>query len=498
MHSVLSSLSSATLRKLCLTAFAALFLFCGGCSVGPDYVRPGALVPDEYKETAIDVAESDWRPASPGELDSSPWWQAFQDPVLNDLMDKVAEANQTVQAALASLRLARAQVREARASFFPTLSGSGSDLRGKTTPGVDTATTYRAQLQSSWELDIWGRTRRSVESSDASAEASAADLGNVILSLRGDLAQNYFQLRTLDEQLALYRESVAAYERSLAITQNQFNAGTVTKVDVAQAMAQLKATQAQVVDLDLSRRQMEHAIATQMGTTPSRFSIAPAPLTAYLPKIAPVLPASLLERRPDIASAERKVAAANANIGVAKSAYYPTFSFAASGGYVSAIWDRWFMVPNQIWSVGPSLAWSLFQGGAQFARADQAVATWERAVAQYRQTVLTAFKEVEDQLAAADLLERESVVQVEAAMAAREAERLFMNQYRAGTVTYLSVVTAQTTALSNARSVVSVKGRRFVAAVSLIRALGGGWDNTSMKTDDGVRPSAPENLPSGQ
>lgn len=485
----------AAFRTVPLSGFAVGAMLLSACSVGPDYVRPDTLTPSEYKERAMDVAESEWRPAAPGELDPNPWWRTFDDPVLNDLMGKVEGANQDIQAALANLRLARAQVREARASFFPTIGASGSGSRGQSTPGGGVHTNYKAQLQGSWELDLWGGTRRSVESSDATAQATAADLGNVILSMRGELAQNYFQLRALDEQLGLYKETVAAFERSLAITQNQYSAGTVTKVDVAQAQAQLKAAQAQAVDLELQRRQTEHAIASLMGTAPSQFSLKSAPLSAYLPRIAPVLPASLLERRPDIAGAERRVAAANAKIGVAKSAYYPTLSLGASGGYQSSMLDKLFMAPNQIWSLGPSLALSLFQGGALLARTDQAVASWDRTVAQYRQTVLGAFQEVEDQLAAVDLLEQESVVQQEALAASREAERLFLSQYSAGTVTYLSVVSAQTTALNNARTAVSIKGRRFLAAVALIRALGGGWDYSGMQTEDGTIQPAPQTAP---
>ena len=484
-----------SLRGLRVSGLIACAVMLSACAVGPDYVRPDALVPNGYKESAIDVAESEWRPAAPGDVDPHPWWRTFNDPVLDELMGRVEDTNQNIQAALANLRLSRAQVREARAAFFPTLGASGSGNRGQNTPSASVATTYKAQLQASWELDLWGGTRRSVESSDATAQATAADLGNVILSMRGELAQNYFQLRTLDEQLGLYKETLVAFRRSLAITQNQYNAGSVSKVDVAQAQAQLKAAEAQYVDLDLQRRQVEHAIATLMGTTPSQFSLAPAPLNAHLPRIAPTLPAELLERRPDVAAAERRVAAANANIGVAKSAYYPTLSLGASGGYQSTALDKLFMVPNQIWSLGPTLALSLFQGGAKIARSDQAVAAWERTVAQYRQTVLAAFKEVEDQLAATDLLAQEFAVQQEAVAASREAERLFLSQYTAGTVTYLSVVSAQTTALNNARTAVSIKGRRFLAAVALVRALGGGWDYSGMQTQDGAKKAAPQTLP---
>lgn len=455
----------------------------GGCAVGPDYVRPQAPVPDGYRENFVPIEESEWRPAAPGELNTAPWWRAFDDPALDALMDRLEENNQDIQVALANLRLARAQVSEARASFFPTLGAGASRFRGVAAPGAPPATTYTAQLQAGWELDLWGGVRRSVESSSATAEASAATLGNVVVSMRGQLAQNYFQLRSLDEQTALYKETIAAYERSLAITLSQYNAGTVTKVDPAQAEAQLKATQAQAVDIDLQRRQMEHAIATLLGLPPAQFSIEPAQFSARLPRIAPVLPARLLERRPDIAAAERAMAAANAKIGMAESAFYPNLSFSVSGGYQGGILEKLFMVPNQIWSLGPSLALSLFQGGATLARTREAVASWDAAVAQYRKTVLSAFEEVENQLAAISLLEQEAGAQDDAVASSREAERLFLSQYKAGTVTYLSVVTAQTTALSNARSAVSIKGRRFIATVALVQAMGGGWDTTMLSVD---------------
>ncbi len=478
---LLDSIMPNTFRILPVFVLA---LALSGCAVGPDYARPKTTDGDTFKEAAeyAAVNENDWRQASPGVVDSDSWWTLFNDPTLNSLMPQLDAANTDVQTALANLRQARAAVREARAAFFPVIGGSGSINRRQSGGGLPVTNAYNAQLQASWELDIFGGTRRSVESADESAQAYAADLANVLLSMRAELAQDYFQLRSLDEQIALYAESVAAYERSYAITYNRFKAGVVTRIDVAQAETQLKTAQADAVELELQRRQTEHAIAVLLGLPPSLFSLKPGTLPPTLPAVLPELPSVLLERRPDIAAAERRMASANAQIGVAVAAYFPSFSLNASGGYAAGIFDKWFTTPYRVWSLGPSLAMTLFQGGALIARTDQAVAAWDAAVATYRGTVLSAFQDVEDQLAAGNLLRNEAAIQDQALAAARMAERLALSQYTAGTTTYLTVVTAQTTALSNARAVVSLKGRRFVSAVALIRALGGGWQGLAPGT----------------
>ncbi len=472
---------AAIVRLIPALALAAAL---SGCAVGPDYARPKTTDGEIFKEAAdyAAVNENDWRLASPGVVDQNSWWTLFRDETLNTLMPQLDAANTDVQGAVARLRQARAAVREARASFFPAITGSGNVSRGRS--GVATVSnTYNAQLQASWELDIFGGTRRSVESADASAQAYAADLANVMLSMRAELAQNYFQLRSLDEQITLYAESVAAYERSYTITNNRFMAGVVTRIDVAQAEAQLKSARAQAVDLELQLRQTEHAIAVLLGLPPSLFSLRPGALPWNLPAVAPKLPSALLERRPDIAAAERRMAAANAEIGVAVAAYFPSFSLGAAGGYTADIFDKWFTAPYRVWSLGPSLAMTLFQGGALIARTAQAEAAWEASVADYRGAVLAAFQDVEDQLAAGSLLRGEAAVQDEALAAARLAEKLALSQYLAGTTTYLTVVTAQTTALTNARTVASLKGRRFVASVALIRALGGGWSTVELQNE---------------
>lgn len=479
----------AALPALALLALASL----AACAVGPDYARPKTITGDVFKEAREqdpDAAPSspasaaiDWKVAEPGVVDISPWWAAFRDETLNALMPQLALANPDADTARANLRAARAAAREATAAFFPVISADGGASRGRSggaasggaSGGAAVNNAYRAQLAASWELDLFGGIARGRESALAGAEAAEADLAATLLSLRGELVQKYFQLRAYDEQLDLYARTIAAYEKSLAITRNQHGAGVVTRLDVAQAQTRLDNARAAGVDIELQRRQTEHAIATLLGLPPSLLAIAPAPVTAHLPLIEPSLPAVLLERRPDIAAAERRMAAANAQIGVAKAAYFPSVTLSASGGYAGDAFRELFTLPNRIWSVGAALAQTVFQGGALLAKTDQAVANWEASVAAYRKTVLAAFRDVEDQLAAVALLEREEALQRDALRAARDAENLALSQYRAGVVTYLSVVSAQTAALSTAGNVATLKGRRFMAASALILSLGGGW-----------------------
>lgn len=468
------------MRHLSFSHTATLFLALAcatlpGCAVGPDYARPKVVTPESFKEQVTPDEDGDWRVAEPGSVDQGPWWLVFNDATLNALMPQLDAANPDVTTAMANLRQARAAAREATASFFPTINAGGDISRGQTGGNAPARTTYSARLNAAWELDIFGGIRREAESAEASAEAAEADLAAMLLAMRAELAQNYFQLRSLDEQLDLYAKTVAAYERSLSITRNQHAAGTVTRLDVAQAETQLKSARAQAVDIQLQRSQTEHAIAALLGLPPALLSLRPGYLDAHLPRIAATLPSTLLERRPDIASAEKRMAAANARIGIAKSAYYPVFSLTGSGGYSGDAFRQWFTLPNRLWSIGSSAALNIFQGGALLARTDQAVAAWEASVAAYRKSVLTAFREVEDQLAATSLLEREESMQLEALASARDAENLALSQYRGGIVTYLTVVNTQTTALANARTAATLKGRRFVAAVALIRSLGGGW-----------------------
>jgi NodT family efflux transporter outer membrane factor (OMF) lipoprotein len=333
--------------------------------------------------------------------------------------------------------------------------------------------------------------RRTVESNEASAQASAADLDALRLSTQAELAQNYFQLRALDAQKQMFDDTIAAYQRSLTLTQNQYTAGIVAKVDVIQAQTQLKTTQAQALDIGVQRAQLEHAIALLLGKPASEYSLAPAPLATMPPMMPAGMPSALLERRPDIAAAERRMAAANAQIGVAEAAYYPSLTLSASGGYRSSSFADWLTVPSRFWSVGPALAQTLFDGGLRRAQTAQAIAAYDANVAGYRQIVLTGFKEVEDNLMALRILEEEAAIQDEAVQNARQSVALTTNQYKAGIVSYLNVVTVQATALANERAAVDILNRRLAASVLLVKALGGGWDASTLpKSDELARGDA--------
>lgn len=464
-------------RPLLLTAAALAAALLAGCAVGPDYVRPQMDLPTAYKE------QGPWKIAQPGQIDDNHrWWEAYHDSVLDGLIDQANQANQNIRLAEAQYRQAQATAAIARASLWPTVGASGGASRAQTnTNGVGRlADTYNVGLNASWEADIWGRVRRSVEAGDAGSQAGAASLAAARLSIQATLAQDYLQLRVTDLQKDLYTRTVAAYTRSLQLTQHQYEAGVALRSDVAQAETQLRAAQAQLIDLDATRNQLEHAIAILLGKAPAAFSLAPlnsdtASLQALLPQTPTGLPSDLLERRPDIANAERLAAAANANIGVARAAYFPTLTLSATGGYSSLAFAQLFDTPSRVWSLGSLLAATLFDGGARSARNDQAVAAFDAAVATYKQTVLGGLQEVEDNLSTLRVLDQESVVQDQAVKAAQLSERLALSQYQAGTTTYLSVVTTQTAALTNQRAAVTLLGRQLVASVALIKATGGGW-----------------------
>jgi NodT family efflux transporter outer membrane factor (OMF) lipoprotein len=406
------------------------------------------------------------------------WWEIYNDPLLNSLEEQVSISNQNLAQAEARYRQATALVQSARSSYYPTVAGNVTTTRGNRGNSVVTTTGENHSLSATanWEIDLWGRVRRTVEANQASAEASAADLEATRLSTQAQLAQTYFQLRTVDTQQDLFERTVADYQKSVQLTQNQYAAGVVANANVVLAQTQLKTTQAQLVDLGVQRAQLEHAIALLVGKPASSFSIAHAPLTATPPALPIGMPSSLLERRPDIAAAERRIVAANAQIGVAKTAYFPDLTLGASGGFQSTSFANWLTLPNRFWSVGPALAMTLFDGGARRAQTDQAVAAYDANVAAYRQTVLTSFQEVEDNLAALRMLEQEAQVQEEALQSARKSVELTTNQYQSGIVSYLNVITVQTTALSNERSALDIQSRRLTASVLLIKALGGGWD----------------------
>lgn len=456
--------------RLVLSLLAAAIL--AGCAVGPDYQRPAMTVPAHFKEAA-----PGWKVAAPADtVPKGEWWRAFGDPVLNDLVDQLEANNQTVQLYLANFRRARAAAEGARAGYYPTVSASGGATRSRsgTNAGVNNRQTL--SLDASWEPDLWGRVSRSVEAGNADTQASVANLANARLSVQAELVQDYVLLRITDEQSRVTRATIDAYERTLRITRNQYEAGLVTRVDVATAESQVRSAEANLLGYELSRRQYEHAIAILVGRAPADFALVPSETMPVLPTTPEALPSTLLERRPDVASAERAAAAANANIGVAQAAFYPNLSLSGGiGGSASTIGNL-LSAPARTWSLGAALAASLFDGGLRQSQVDQAVASYDGAVAQYRQTVLQGFQEVEDNLSALDLLAQEAEKRQQALDAARDAERLALNQYLAGLVDFTTVASAQVTRFQAEISTLQVSGRRYTASALLVKALGGGWD----------------------
>ena len=449
-----------------------------GCAVGPDYRKPDAPVPTTYKEL------EGWHAAQPrDELPRGSWWEVFGDPELDGLMKRVDISNQNIRAAEARVRQARAVADQARASLFPTVTANASVTRSKAPslanqPNFATGAVnnYNVGLSvPSWEVDLWGRIRRTVESDVASWQASAADLEAARLAARATLAQDYFALRVADTTKRLLEETVRAYQRSLELTQNRYAAGVVARVDVVQAEVQLKSAQAQLIDVGVNRAQLEHAIAMLVGEPPANFALAPADLVLKVPPVPVALASELLERRPDIAAAERAAAAANAQIGVAKAAYFPTLNLSAPTGFRAQTLANLLSAPSRFWSLGAAAAEGLFDAGARRAASEQALAAYDAQVATYRQTVLAAFQDVEDNLAALRILEQEAVLQDEVAQSALHALELTINQYKAGVVSYLNVITAQTTAYNSQSAAMNVLGRRLTASVGLVRSLGGGW-----------------------
>ena len=458
------------------------------CVLGPDYQRPASQIPAAFKESA------DWKIAEPKEeLTRGTWWKIFGDRDLDVLIEQLNISNQSLKVSEARYRQAQALTQSARASYLPTISANASATRSRaasarSTGNNDTATNYNLTANTSWELDLWGRIRRTVESNDANAQASAADLESARLLLQSELANSYFQLRVNDAQKQLFADTIMAFEKSLELTKNRYAVGVAGKVDVVQAETQLLSAQAQSIDLGVQRAQLEHAIAVLIGKAPADFSLRSIESSAgasvdwkvSIPALPVGAPSALLERRPDIAAAERRAASANAQIGVAKAAYFPTLSLSASGGFASPTLSNWISAPNRFWSLGPSLAETIFDFGKRAALSDQAIAVYDQNVATYRQTVLEAFQDVEDNIAAWRILESEAGVQTAAVRAARESVTLTVNQYKAGTISYLSVVTVQTALLSNERTSVGLLGRRLSATVGLIRAFGGGWNATDL------------------
>ena len=447
----------------------ALAVLASGCAVGPTYVRPSAPTSATYKEAA------GWVVAAPADaLDRGAWWALFDDPLLNELEQQVEVSNQNVAAATAAYAQAQALVREQRASLFPVVSLNGGASRSGGGASRD-ATQLKIDIGGSWEPDVWGRLRRGVTSASAAAQASAADLASAKLSAQGELAVDYIGLRQSDAQRALLADTIAAYQRALQITQNRYAAGVVAKTDVLQAQTQLTNAQADQVGLARQRAQLEHAIAVLIGKAPGDFTLPPAEWKYKVPDVPVAVPATLLQRRPDIASAERRVAAANEQIGIAQSAYYPNLSLSASYGFGASRLADLFSASSSLWALGLQAAQTLFNAGATSARVAGARAAHEQTVARYRQTVLSAFQGVEDQLAASRVLAEQYELRRQASVAADQVEQQVLNRYRAGQVSYSEVVTAQATALNTRRALVQLAADRQTTAVALIQALGGGW-----------------------
>ena len=473
----------------CVLAIFGMFISMTACSVGPDYVRPVVVTPPAFKEM------SGWKVAQPRDDErKGPWWEIFNDPQLNALEQQVNISNQNVAAAEAQFREARALAQSARAGYFPTLTAGASATRsrtsgnlGSTTRSGGTFTDYFLALELSWELDIWGKVRRTVEAGRASAQASAADLEGLRLSSQAQLAQDYFQLTALDAQRQLLDSTVSAYRKFLELTKNRHASGVASRGDVLQAETQLKTTEAQAIDVGVQRAQLEHAIAVLIGKPASQFSIPVTPLAVLPPDIPVSVPAKLLERRPDIAAAERSVAAANAQIGIAKAAYFPTVTLSASGGLESSLLNKWFTWPSRLWSVGPAISETLFDGGLRRAQNDQARAAYDANVAAYRQTALTGFQEVEDNLAALRILEQEATVQGEAVKASQQSMIFTTNQYKAGVASALDVIVTQTASLNSERAAVGILGSRMIASVLLIKALGGGWNASALPSNEDLK-----------
>ena len=462
----------------------ALALLITGCAVGPSYQRPSTPEVIAYKEAG------DWVTAQPADaLERGPWWQLFNDSVLHELAARVEVSNQNVAAAVAAYAQARALVAEQRGALFPSVTLSGGASRSgngggtgsvntntNTTNGNRTSGNYQASLGAAWEPDVWGRLQSVANGAAATAEASAADLATAKLSAQGELAVNYLSLRQQDAQKALLASTLAGYARALEITQNRYNAGIAAKTDVLQAQTQLANAQADQASVQRTRAQLEHAIAVLVGQAPGNFTLAVAPdWKATVPNIPVGVPSTLLQRRPDIAAAERRMASANQQIGVAKAAYYPSLSLNASVGTAASRVADLFSAPAALWSLGLSAAQVLFKGDALDARLDGATAAYDQTVARYRQVVLSAFQNVEDQLSAARVLQIQQALRAQASSAADQVEQQVLNRYRSGQLSYSEVITAQTTALNARRALVQATADRQTTAVALIQSLGGGW-----------------------
>jgi NodT family efflux transporter outer membrane factor (OMF) lipoprotein len=465
-----------------------------GCTVGPKYVKPSAPTPTAFKEQppASYQGVDQWQPANPADQASrGKWWEIFGDPELNGLEDQIATSNQTLKVAEARFREARAAIRFNRASQFPTISTAPSAAYTKNSdysPGfpskVQQASTgdFVLPFDLSYELDLWGRVRRTVAAAREEAQATAADYETAKLSLEAEVAMDYFELRSADAQKQLLDGTVKAYTDNLQLTTHRFKGGAAPRSDVAQAQTQLDTTRVQDTDVTVQRAQFEHAIAILIGKPPAEFSLAEAPLKTQPPNIPTGLPSELLQRRPDIAAAERRMAEANQQIGIARAAYFPTVTLNGTAGFAGTQGSNWFTWPGGFWAVGPALAETLFDAGRRRATSESARANYDASVATYRQTSLTAFQEVEDNLAALRILQNEAQQQDQAVASSKDSLQLFTNRYGGGVETYLQVITAETTELANERNAIDILRRRMDASVLLVKALGGGWDISDLPT----------------
>lgn len=463
----MKSLAYKCLPVISLTLLAA-------CEVGPDYQRPAVETTASYKEIG------DWKPAQPHDVvDRGAWWSVYREPILNNLEEQVNISNQNLKASEAAYREALAVVDQTRATLFPSLTlnasaiAQGSPDRSGKNPNVIVSS---IGPNASWAPDVWGRIRRSVETDEANAEASAADLASARLSAQTALATDYFDLRVQDELKRLLDHTVQDDTKILKITQNQYNSGVAAKADVLSAQTQLESVQSTDINVGVKRAQLEHAIAVLIGKPPAEFTLPPTGFVPYVPNLPGEVPSALLERRPDVAAAERQMIAANAEIGVAVAAYYPNFTISASYGYTGTVFSKLLQASNSLWTVGPAVAETIFDAGAREAAEEQAEATYAQTVALYRQTVLTSFQQVEDELAAQRILGEQAQVQTATVTDARKAEDLTLNQYKEGIIPYNTVLTAQIQTLTSEENALSVEDSRLDASVALIQALGGGWD----------------------
>ncbi|TXJ05047.1 MAG: efflux transporter outer membrane subunit [Alicycliphilus sp.] len=469
------------LSKVLIISLPIALTLLAGCASAPPYQRPAIALPAQFKQATTAAQDAGiWRPVQPQDAPApEAWWSLYADPDLDRLQQQAASANPGIAQAVARLRAAQAAVAGSRAGLLPSLGASGTATRARsaTGSGGGTNNSYSLGLNASWELDLWGRLSGAVDASQAQAQASSADLAAARLSLQASLAQAYFALRTAEAQQRLLQESLAAYEQSWQLTRNRERAGVASSADVAQAEAQYKSTQAQLIEAGTSRAQLEHALAALLGLAPAAFDLPATGLLPAPPLVPAELPAELLRRRPDIAAAERRVAAANADLGVARTAYFPALTLSGAAGYRGARLSDLVSAPQLFWSLGPALAATLFDGGARDASVESARAALDLATAGYRQSVLTALQEVEDNLAAATSLAQQQQVQTEAVAAAQRALDVVSNQYRAGTVAYLNVLSAQTTGLAARRSLIDVQGRRLVAVNTLLKNVAGRWES---------------------